>query len=302
MKYKRSYNLIFAFVLVIIIVSCVLYSTLDFTKADSQGDSTIVDMIDKEQNQEIQESSTMKKVNFNNFATAYRYGFNYLAKSKGYKAYTYGNFTLNVKNLVNITQDIELMTDVNNVNKKSFTELQCYGTGKIKADIAWQFLTQNGMVRYRESRDKADEFSFVDKEIRENTVSEFLSQWACMPNEVFVGINNLTITNGSLIKNGSEYVLSFTVPDLEIIDKTVAFVKAFFGESKNAQKINPKFEKATVKMTLDTYGRPKVAQYTTNFYDLDLKGVGIPLSGLGGVISYTQKFYNYDQAVDVTQF
>lgn len=58
----------------------------------------------------------------------------------------------------------------------------------------------------------------------------------------------------------------------------------------------------SIELTLDEYGRPIKAKYNTDFYDLNLYGVGIPLSGLSGKVSYTQQFYAYGQKFKSIEF
>lgn len=47
------------------------------------------------------------------------------------------------------------------------------------------------------------------------------------------------------------------------------------------------------------YGRPITAKFSFK-YELDLRPAGIPLSGLKGALSYTQRFYDYGKVNNIT--
>ena len=66
-----------------------------------------------------------------------------------------------------------------------------------------------------------------------------------------------------------------------------------------AKSINPAFEDGVVTIDLDMYGRPITAKFSFK-YELDLRPAGIPLSGLKGALSYTQRFYDYGKVNNIT--
>ena len=240
------------------------------------------------------------KVIFNTFNTALKHAYNYLENTNGYKTYSYGKFSLNVKNLVNIEQAIKIVTEVNNKEKSSHATVCTYGDGKIKNNTGFEFAKVGDEVTVRKSRERVEGgFNYENKDVMKYSLQQYLDEWNLLPEKAFTAFSLSKVLNGNRTRNAGQYVLNFTLERGEIINDSVVFVKRFFDNSENSKQINPSFTNVTVQLTLDEYGRPIKAKYSTKFYDLNLYGVGIPLSGLGGTVSYTQQFYGFGQNIQI---
>ena len=237
---------------------------------------------------------------FNNFNTALRHTYGYLNNTKSYKTFTYGKFSLNIKNLVNIEQAIKIATEVNNKENSSHATVCTYGDGKIKNNTGFEFAKVGDEVTVRKSRERVEGgFNYENKDVMKYSLQQYLDEWNLLPEKAFTSFSLSKVLNGNMTRNAGQYVLNFTLERGEIINDSVVFVKRFFDNSENSKQINPSFTNVTVQLTLDEYGRPIKAKYNTKFYNLNLYGVGIPLSGLSGAVSYTQQFYGFGQNINI---
>ncbi len=299
MRYTKRYNFFVFFLLLVIISSATFFFCYpQFNRVESEKNPDILDF-EQEENKP-QNPPEDSKVTFNNFNTALRHAYGYLNNTKSYKTFTYGKFSLNIKNLVNIEQAIKIATEVNNKEKSSHTTVCTYGDGKIKNDTGFEFAKVGDEVTVRKSKDRIDGgFDYENKDVTAYSMKDYLSEWNILPENAFTHFSLSRVLNGNMTKNGKQYVLNFTLEQGEIVDDSVIFVKRFFDNSENSKQINPKFTSVSIELTLDAYGRPVKAKYSTKFYDLNLYGVGIPLSGLSGTVSYTQQFYAYGQNITI---
>ena len=286
--------------IIVTAVATLFFCFPHLNKVDSEVTDDIVDIDKNGDSQTIDTPSESEKVSFYNFNTALKHAYNYLNKTNGYKTFCYGKFSLNVKNLVNIEQTIKISTEINNKNNSSHATVCTYGDGKIKNNIGFEFVKTNNEVNVRRSKDRVGtDFSYADKEYSTFDMETYKKDWSVLPEHAFTKFSLSKVLNGNMTKNANNYILTFTLERGEIINDSVVFVKRFFGNSDNCQQINPSFTNMIVELTLDQYGRPSKARYSTKFYDLNLYGVGIPLSGLGGNVSYTQQFYGYGQDIEI---
>lgn len=299
MKYKRRYNFIICFMLLVIILSATFFFCYPkFNKVESEKNQDLIDFDDKDDEPET--PSKDNKVKFNNFNTALKHAYNYLETTTGYKTYSYGKFSLNIKNLVNIEQSIKISTEINNKDKSSHATVCTYGDGKIKNNTGFEFAKVGDEITVRKSNDRIDGgFDYENKDVTAYTMKEYFDEWNTLPENAFTKFSLSKVLNGNMTKNAKQYVLTFTLEQGEIINDSVVFVKRFFDNSENSKQINPSFTNVSIELTLDEYGRPIKAKYSTKFYDLNLYGVGIPLSGLGGTVSYTQQFYGFGQNINI---
>lgn len=273
MKYKKRYNFILCFMLVVITLSATMFFCLPKLN-QVESEKTFDEIIADEEDEKNSETSTLKKVKFTNFNTALRHAYNFLNTTTGYKTYNYGKFSLNVKNLVNIEQSIKIETAINNKNKTSHTTVCTYGDGKIKNNTGFEFAKVGDEISMRKSQDRVDgDFDYNNKEVKRYSIDDYRGEWNIMPEDAFTKFSISRVLGGIITKNGNTYKLSFTLERGEIVNDSIVFVKRFFENSKNAQNINPSFYGVSVEMTLDIYGRPKEIQYTAKFYDLSLYGV-----------------------------
>lgn len=284
--------------LVIILSATFFFCYPKFNRVESEKNQDLIDFDDKDNASETLPEDN--KVIFNTFNTALKHAYNYLENTNGYKTYSYGKFSLNIKNLVNIEQTIKITTEINNKNKTSHATVCTYGDGKIKNNTGFEFAKVGDEVTVRKSHDRIDGgFDYENKEVTAYSMKEYLDEWNILPENAFTKFSLSKVLNGNRTKNGNQYVLTFTLERGEIINDSVVFVKRFFDNSENSKQINPSFTNVSVELTLDEYGRPIKAKYNTDFYDLNLYGVGIPLSGLSGKVSYTQQFYAYGQKIQI---
>lgn len=301
MKYKRRYNFIICFMLFVITLSAVMFFYLPkLGQVDSEKTTNDI-ILDNEKEETTESSSTLTKVKFNNFTTALNHAFNYLETTAGYRTYSSGKLSLNVKNLLNIEQDIVLSSEINNKNNTSRSKVCTYGDGKIKNDLGYEFTVVGSQVSVRRSKDRVDGgFDYENKDVtRYNSIEEYKNEWNVMPEEVFLKFSTSKVLNGTMTKNKNTYKLSFTLERGEIVNGSWKFVRRFFDNSEASQNVKMSFNPISIEMNLDEYGRPTTIQYTTTFYDLNLYDVGIPLSGLSGGMTYTQKFYSYGQIIQI---
>lgn len=300
MEYKKKYNFIVCFMLFVITLSATMFFFLPKMKdVESEKNNEISD-IRQEEDQAEDNSSTLNEVKFNNFNTALRHAYNYLDNTAGYKSYCYGKFSLNIKNLVNIEQTIKTTAEINNKNSTSHVTVCTYGDGKIKNNTGFEFVKIGDQVDMRKSNERiSGGFNYDNKDVVRYAMEDYLKEWNIAPEEAFTKISINKIIDGNLTKSGENYKLIFTLEEGELINNTVVFVKRFFDNSENSKRINPSFTNVSVELMLDKYGRPIKAQYSTKFYNLNLYGVGIPLSGLSGAVSYTQQFYGFGQNIQI---
>lgn len=300
MKYKKKYNFIVCFMLFVITLSATMFFFLPKMKdVESEKNNEISD-IRQDEDQAEDNSSTLNEVKFYNFNTALRHAYNYLDNTAGYKSYCYGKFSLNIKNLVNIEQTIKTTAEINNKNSTSHVTVCTYGDGKIKNNTGFEFVKIGDQVDMRKSNERiSGGFNYDNKDVVRYAMEDYLKEWNIAPEEAFTKISINKIIDGNLTKSGENYKLIFTLEEGELINNTVVFVKRFFDNSENSKHINPSFTNMSIELTLDEYGRPIKAKYNTDFYDLNLYGVGIPLSGLSGKVSYTQQFYAYGQKIQI---
>lgn len=306
MKYKKKYNVIFCFMLVIVVaVATVFFLLPKFGEAEREM-SQIQDDQNFDDGGESEDVSSMKKVSFCNFSTALRHAYAYLDNASSYQTTSSGKFSLNVKNLVNIEQEVRISSEINNKNSTYHTKLCTYGSGKIKNDIGFEFTQIGNEMSARRSKDVTNGvFDYENKDVERYSLDKYFEEWKVLPQNVFSKFSLSKVQSGGKLtktstKNGDEYTLVFTLEKGEITDGATFFVKKFFNNSKNAQAINPKFQNVNIIMTLDAYGRPKTIRYDTSFYDLSLYGAGIPLSGLSGDVTYTQSFFGYGQNITIS--
>ncbi len=300
MEYKKKYNFIVCFMLFVITLSATMFFFLPKMKdVESEKNNEISD-IRQEEDQAGDNFSTLNEVKFNNFNTALRHAYNYLDNTAGYKSTTYGKFSLNIKNLVNIEQTIRLTSEINNKDNSSRSTVCTYGDGKIKNNTGYEFVKIDDEVMTRKSRDRVEGgFNYEGKEVSTFSTQQFLDEWSILPEEAFTRFPLSKVINGNMTKNAKQYILTFTIDSGEMLKNNIVFVKRFFDNSENSKQINPSFTNMSIELTLDEYGRPIKAKYNTSFYDLNLYGVGIPLSGLTGKVSYTQQFYAYGQKIQI---
>ncbi len=299
MRYTKRYNFFVFFLLLVIISSATFFFCYpQFNRVESEKNPDILDF-EQEENKP-QNPPEDSKVTFNNFNTALRHTYGYLNNTKSYKTFTYGKFSLNIKNLVNIEQAIKIATEVNNKEKSSHTTVCTYGDGKIKNNTGFEFVKVGDEVTVRKSRERVEGgFNYENKDVMKYSLQQYLDEWNLFPEKAFTAFSLSKVLNGNMTRNAGQYVLNFTLERGEIINDSVVFVKRFFDNSENSKQINPSFTNVTVQLTLDEYGRPMKAKYSTKFYDLNLYGVGIPLSGLSGAVSYTQQFYGFGQNIQI---
>lgn len=300
MEYKKKYNFIVCFMLFVITLSATMFFFLPKMKdVESEKNNEISD-IRQEEDQAGDNSSTLNEVEFYYFNTALRHAYNYLDNTAGYKSYCYGKFSLNIKNLVNIEQTIKTTAEINNKNSTSHVTVCTYGDGKIKNNTGFEFVKIGDQVDMRKSNERiSGGFNYDNKDVVRYAMEDYLKEWNIAPEEAFTKISINKIIDGNLTKSGENYKLIFTLEEGELINNTVVFVKRFFDNSENSKRINPSFTNVSVELMLDKYGRPIKAQYSTKFYNLNLYGVGIPLSGLSGAVSYTQQFYGFGQNIQI---
>lgn len=301
MKYKKRYNFIICFML-LVIVFCATFFFCGQKPNNVESEKNLETIeIEKKQEQEI-ENLPKNKATFNNFSTALRHAYSFLNTTAGYKSYTFGKFSLNIKNLVNIEQTIKLTAEINNKNNSSHTTVCTYGVGKIKNNTGFEFAKIGDEITMKQSHDmRNNEFDYTQKQVKTYSLQEYLGEWNILPEHAFTKFSTSKVVGGNMTKSTNRYVLNFTLETGEIIDDSFIFVKRFFDNSANSQQINPSFTNINVELTLDEYGRPLKAKYQTNFYDLSLYGVGIPLSGLTGAVTYTQQFYGFGQNINISK-
>ncbi len=301
MKYKKRYNFIICFMLLIIVSSATFFFCYPkVNSVESEGNQELIDINNGNNSNGSENVSEQNKVTFNNFSTAIRHAYNYLEKTDGYKSMTYGKFSLNIKNLVNIEQTIKLTSEINNKDNSSRSTVCTYGDGKIKNNTGYEFVKIDDEVMTRKSRDRVEGgFNYEGKEVSTFSTQQFLDEWSILPEEAFTRFPLSKVINGNMTKNAKQYILTFTIDSGEMLKNNIVFVKRFFDNSENSKQINPSFTNMSIELTLDEYGRPIKAKYNTSFYDLNLYGVGIPLSGLTGKVSYTQQFYAYGQKIQI---
>ena len=284
--------------IVITILATLFFCLPKFNNVESE--KTPDQVVVEQEKDEVSDVSSLTKVRFNNFNTALKHAYNYLENTAGYKSYNYGKFSLNVKNLVNIEQTIKIFTEINNKNNTSHAIVCTYGDGKIKNDIGFEFSKVGDEVSMRRSIQRVEGgFNYENKKVTRYSIEDYKKEWNIFPEDAFTKFDITRVLNGNMTKNQNTYKLTFTLEVGQIIDDSIIFVKRFFDNSDNAQNINPSFYGVSIEMILDEYGRPKTIQYTTNFYDLSLYGVGIPLSGLTGGMTYTQQIYGYGQSIQI---
>lgn len=301
MKYKKKYNCFFCVMLVIIVLSVSVTFIAPKLKdvASEKTDEIVEGENDFESSSPI--DSTATKVEFYSFNTALRHAYAYLNTAKSYRTTTSGKFSLNVKNLVNIEQEVRISSEIDNLGNSTHSKLCTYGDGKIKNDVGFEFTKIGDQISSRKSKDVTNGvFSYENKEVTRYSIQDFMNAWKIMPQDALSKFSlNKVVGQGKLTKDRDEYTLVFTLEKGEITDNATFFIKKFFDNSKNAQAINPKFNKVTITMDLDRYGRPKKIKYDSSFYDLSLYGTGIPLSGLTGDVTYTQKFFDYGKDIKI---
>lgn len=311
MKYKKRYNILLSVLLLIIVGSVTVYFTkdkLDHVSGDNTND--IIDIIDddnnKGDNSKDNEDSTLKYANFNKFSTALKYSQNYLKTTKGYKTKSRGFISQDVKGIATITQYLGMDTKINNQNGTAYSVIGTWGDkdNKIKENTGFEFVTLKNGVSYRRTHNRTEdysEFDFTNEEVIKFTNEEFLRDWAIFPEKVFTTFDISKVKGGSMTKpnkNGVAFRLSFTVEQHDMLAPATVFVKTMCRNTDLAKNINPDFEDGTVIIDLDRYGRPITASFSFK-YELDLRPAGIPLSGLKGALSYTQRFYDYNKVNEI---
>lgn len=304
MKYKKRYNILLSVLLLIIVGSVTVLFTkdkLDHVSGDNTND--IIDIIDddnKGDNSKDNEDSTLKKASFNNFSTALKYSQYYLKTTKGYKTKARGFISQDVKGIATITQYLGIDTKINNQNGTAYSVIGTWGEeySKIKENTGFEFVTLKDGVSYRRTHNRTpdySEFDFTNEEVVKFTTQEFMRGWAILPEKVFTTFTVSKVRMGTMTKpnkDGVAFRLSFTVDKHDILDDATVFIKTMCRNTDLAKSINPAFEDGVVTIDLDMYGRPITAKFSFK-YELDLRPAGIPLSGLKGALSYTQRFYDY---------
>ena len=239
--------------LVIILSATFFFCYPKFNRVESEKNQDLIDFDDKDNASETLPEEN--KVIFNTFNTALKHAYNYLENTNGYKTYSYGKFSLNIKNLVNIEQTIKITTEINNKNKTSHATVCTYGDGRIKNNTGFEFAKVGDEVTVRKSHDRIDGgFDYENKEVTAYSMKEYLDEWNILPENAFTKFSLSKVLNGNRTKNGNQYVLTFTLGRGEIVDDSVVFVKRFFDNSENSKRINPSFTNVSVELTLDEYG------------------------------------------------
>lgn len=199
--------------LFVITLSATMFFFLPKMKdVESEKNNEISD-IRQEEDQAGDNFSTLNEVKFNNFNTALRHAYNYLDNTAGYKSTTYGKFSLNIKNLVNIEQTIRLTSEINNKDNSSRSTVCTYGDGKIKNNTGYQFVKVEDEIMTRKSRDRVEGgFDYEGKEISTFSTQQFLDEWGILPEEAFTKFSLSKVINGSMTKTQSNtYSLSQSI-------------------------------------------------------------------------------------------
>ncbi len=299
MKYKKKYNILLSVLLLIIVGSVAMYfakDQLDHVSGDNSGE--IIDIVDEDPVDDA--GATLQKAKFYQFSTALKHSQNFLKTTKGYKTCARGMIVQDVKGIATITQYLGIDTKINNQTKQAYSIIGTWGdkNNKIKENTGFEFVSTNDGISYRRTHNRTEDYSafdFTNEEVIKFSRQEFLSGWAILPEKVFTTFNVAKVKSGSMTKpnkDGVAYRLSFTVDKHDMLDSATIFIKTMCGNTDLAKNINPYFEDGSVVIELDAYGRPITAKYSFK-YELDLRQAGIPLSGLKGALSYTQRFYDF---------
>lgn len=310
MKYKRRYNILLSVLLLIIVGSVTVYFTkdkLDHVSGDNTND--IIDIIDDNNNNNNstdEVDSTLKRASFNKFSTALKYSQHYLKTTKGYKTKARGFISQDVKGIATITQYLGIDTKINNQTQQAYSVIGTWGdkNNKVKENTGFEFVSTRDGVSYRRTHNRTEdysEFDFTNESVVKFSIQDYMRGWAILPEKVFTTFDVSKITSGSMTKpnkNGVAFRLSFSVDQHDMLDEATVFIKTMCGNTDLAKNINPDFEDGTVVIDLDQYGRPITASFSFK-YELDLRPAGIPLSGLKGALSYTQRFYDYNKTNEI---
>lgn len=301
MKYKKRYNILLSMMLLIIVGSVAVLFTkdkLDHVSGDNAGD--IVDIVDNDANSSENPDTTLQRANFNNFSTALKHSQAFLKRTDYYKTRARGVISQDVKGIATITQYLGIDTKMDNKTKTAYSVIGTWGEeySKIKENTGFEFVTLEDGVSYRRTHNRTpdySEFDFTNEEVIKFTTQEFMRGWAILPEKVFTTFTVSKVRMGTMTKpnkDGVAFRLSFTVDKHDILDDATVFIKTMCRNTDLAKSINPAFEDGVVTIDLDMYGRPITAKFSFK-YELDLRPAGIPLSGLKGALSYTQRFYDY---------
>lgn len=310
MKCKKRYNILLSMMLLIIVGSVAVLFTkekLDHVSGDNTND--IIDIIDdnKDNNSTEEVDSTLKRADFKKFTTALRYSQYYLKTTKGYKTVARGMISQDVKGIATITQYLGIDTKINNQTKQAYSVIGTWGdkNNKIKENTGFEFVSTQDGISYRRTHNRTEDYSqfdFTNEEVIKFSIQDYMKGWAILPEKVFTTFDVSKVNTGSMTTpriNGVKFRLSFTVDQHDMLDAATVFIKTMCGNTDLAKNINPYFEDGSVVIDLDMYGRPITASYSFA-YELDLRQAGIPLSGLKGKLSYTQRFYDYNKVNVIT--
>lgn len=309
MQYKKKYYTLLCSLLLIILSISALYFTKDrFEQVTGENAGEIVDVeVDGDESNQVADS-TLKKINFSNFSTALRFSQNYLKTTSGYRTKSLGNIVQDVKGIAKISQNLVMETEINNKNNSSRTIIGTWGEKDkvFKANYGCEFVRFGNEITYRDTNDRTEDYSrfdFTNQELTQKSVDEYLQEWAILPEKVFTSFTLQKVKNGTLIKTNKKDVvfeLNFTVDQADMLVPAEIFIKTMCGNTDICKKINPTFDDGNIVIWLDAYGRPVNAKYSFK-YDLDLRSLGIPLSGLKGYLTYSQKFYGYNSSIKIEQ-
>lgn len=298
MKRWKKYNAYLSILLLIIVATTTLYFLKDKwgNVLGADADETITVEVDVEKDVETPD----KKANFSNFSTALKYSQKYLKTVKGYKSKTSGVLAQDIKGLGTISQQLIMDTEIDNQNNAAHTLLGTWGKqdALVKTNNGYEFSRFGNEIQYRKTKQRTQDYSqfdFTERYAERIEISDFLKDWATLAEKVFVSLTSSVIKGGVITKpckNGVAFRLAFTVEHENIIGPAEIFVKKLCGDDELCNKINPEFEDGSVVLELDAYGRPLTCQFSFN-YELDLRDIGIPLSGFKGTLSYIQQFYDY---------
>ena len=260
-----------------------------------------VDDITETDNTEIEETPIRQKIKFASFKSAYLFAIKYLNNSKGYKSVSKGNL-IGDATILTINQSMEIIKEVNKEENCAYAKISSKKISSFGKDSSMEYFETEDSCFYRNGYFNGSAFTYPE-EYSSSSKQDFLNYYAVAPIDLVVKLNETTIvSNGRMINDGINYILSFELSAQEACSNAIAFCMKQFGAIAG---LDVSIQSGTVKcvLTMDHYGVISSLKSNSDFacYISSVPFIKIPAT-VGGNLSIIEKFSSVDTAVSVNDF
>ena len=298
-KYKRRYYFLVMFLLLIMVAIIITLSVakppVEFGLAEEN------EVLEESKNEQAQETPGQEIKRFSTFQSCYSYAFSQLLNAKSYKSAVSGyvkgspivgaiDINYSISNLVGAYKEVD------NEQKISYVKGYTKATGAIGATMGMEYYQENGQVYNRSGSWTGSDFEFSG-DFTQSEYNDFIDYWKVDPVDLFIAVDYRTVKTGQMIKNGSDYVLKFTMPALASLDNLIQFCVKQFNQP-GTENLKPQADYLNFEVAVNAYGMIKKIECRSNF-KCNLGPIGMSAITLDGEIYSSETFSSINSNVEV---